>query len=99
MCGVGPAQTLEAPAPVTVLAHALLPAPAAPQVILSLALFLAAGLCEIGGGWLVWQAVRLHKGWWMALLGAIVLFGYGLIPCAQPVDNFGRVSRLGDGKG
>ena len=67
-------------------------APCGTQVILSLALFLAAGLCEIGGGWLVWQAVRLHKGWWMALLGAIVLFGYGLIPCAQPVDNFGRVS-------
>jgi drug/metabolite transporter superfamily protein YnfA len=61
------------------------------KVVLSLALFLAAGLCEIGGGWLVWQAVRLHKAWWMALLGAIVLFGYGLIPCAQPIDNFGRV--------
>lgn len=61
------------------------------KVVLSLALFLAAGLCEIGGGWLVWQAVRLHKGWWLAALGAVVLFGYGLIPCAQPVDNFGRV--------
>lgn len=74
------------PAPISLPPSTLL------QVVLSLALFLAAGLCEIGGGWLVWQAVRLHKGWWMALLGAIVLFGYGLIPCAQPVDNFGRVS-------
>ena len=65
-----------------------------PQVFLSLALFLAAGVAEIGGGWLVWQAVRLHKGWWLALLGALVLFCYGLIPCAQPVDNFGRVRAL-----
>ena len=50
-----------------------------------------AGVAEIGGGWLVWQSVRLHKGWWMALVGAVVLFIYGLVPCAQPVDNFGRV--------
>lgn len=52
---------------------------------------MAAGAAEIGGGWLVWQAVRLHKGWWMALVGSLVLVCYGLIPCAQPVDNFGRV--------
>ncbi|PSC69886.1 hypothetical protein C2E20_6679 [Micractinium conductrix] len=60
-------------------------------VALSLVLFLVAGVAEIGGGWLVWQSVRLHKGWWMALVGAVVLFIYGLVPCAQPVDNFGRV--------
>lgn len=27
----------------------------APTVVLAVLLFLAAGLCEIGGGWLVWQ--------------------------------------------
>lgn len=61
-------------------------------MFLSLFLFLAAGVAEISGGWLVWQAVRLHKGWYLALAGAVVLFAYGLIPCAQPIDNFGRVS-------
>ena len=61
------------------------------QVFLSLALFLAAGVAEIGGGWLVWQTVRLHKAWYLAVAGAAVLVCYGLIPCAQPVDNFGRV--------
>lgn len=62
-----------------------------PQIILSLFLFLAAGVAEIGGGWLVWQSIRLHKGWYLAVAGAAVLFVYGVIPCAQPMDNFGRV--------
>jgi hypothetical protein len=61
------------------------------QVFLSLFLFFVAGVAEIGGGWLVWQSVRLHKAWYLAVAGAVVLFAYGLIPCAQPVDNFGRV--------
>lgn len=61
------------------------------KVVLSLALFVAAGVAEIGGGWLVWQSIRLHKGWYLAVAGAAVLFLYGVIPCAQPMDNFGRV--------
>lgn len=61
------------------------------KVFWSLGLFLAAGLAEIGGGWLVWQAVREGKGWYLALAGSAVLVCYGFIPCAQPVDNFGRV--------
>lgn len=28
------------------------------KVVLALVLFLAAGLAEIGGGWLVWQTIR-----------------------------------------
>jgi len=28
------------------------------------ALFIFAGLAEIGGGWMVWQAVREGKPWW-----------------------------------
>lgn len=34
----------------------------------SAALFVLAGLFEIGGAWLVWQGVREHKGW--AWIGA-----------------------------
>ena len=74
-------------------AHALAGTSPPLQVVLSLVLFLAAGVAEIGGGWLVWQSIRLHKGWYLAVAGAMVLFCYGLIPCAQPVDNFGRVRR------
>jgi len=61
------------------------------KVVLSIVLFLFAGLAEIGGGWLVWQAVREHRGWYLGLAGAVVLVCYGLIPTLQPVDNFGRV--------
>lgn len=61
------------------------------KIVLSVVLFLVAGVAEIGGGWLVWQSVRLRKGWYLALAGAVVLFVYGLIPCAQPTDNFGRI--------
>lgn len=55
------------------------------------ALFLLAGLAEIGGGWLVWQAVREGKPWWWALIGSAVLIGYGFIPTLQPLSDFGRL--------
>ena len=56
----------------------------------SLLFFLAAGLCEIGGGYLVWLWLREGKGIWYALAGAVVLVLYGVIPTFQPA-NFGRV--------
>ena len=31
--------------------------------IKSIALFILAAVLEIGGAWLVWQAVREHRGW------------------------------------
>ena len=36
----------------------------------STGLFLAAGLCEIGGGYLIWQWLRGGKHWGLALVGA-----------------------------
>ena len=33
-------------------------------------LFLLAGLAEIGGGWLVWGALRAGKPWWWAACGS-----------------------------
>jgi small multidrug resistance family-3 protein len=56
----------------------------------SLGYFLAAGLCEIGGGYLFWLWLREGKSVWVAVLGAIVLVLYGIIPTLQPA-NFGRV--------
>jgi small multidrug resistance family-3 protein len=60
------------------------------HIALSLAYFLAAGLCEIGGGYLVWLWLREGKSVWLAVLGAVVLVLYGIIPTLQPA-NFGRV--------
>ena len=57
---------------------------------MSLMYFLAAGLCEIGGGYLVWLWLREGKNVWLAVLGAVVLVLYGIIPTLQPA-NFGRV--------
>ena len=52
--------------------------------------FLLAGLCEIGGGYLVWLWLREDKPLWYALIGAAVLILYGIIPTLQPA-HFGRV--------
>ena len=56
----------------------------------SLFYFILAGLCEIGGGYLVWLWLREGKTIWLALIGAVVLVLYGVIPTLQPA-HFGRV--------
>ena len=56
----------------------------------SIIYFLIAGVCEIGGGYLVWLWLREGKSFWLAILGAIVLVLYGIIPTLQPA-HFGRV--------
>jgi small multidrug resistance family-3 protein len=54
-------------------------------------LFVFAGACEIIGGWLIWQHVRVNKPWWYSIIGAVLLVGYGFIPTLQPLQDFGRV--------
>jgi small multidrug resistance family-3 protein len=56
----------------------------------SIPLFILAGLCEIGGGYLVWLWLREQKHWSYGLFGAIILILYGIIPTFQAA-NFGRV--------
>jgi small multidrug resistance family-3 protein len=56
----------------------------------SVGLFLLAGLCEIGGGYLVWQWWRNGAHWTLGLLGGILLLLYGIVPTYQPA-HFGRV--------
>jgi small multidrug resistance family-3 protein len=52
--------------------------------------FVLAGLCEIGGGYLIWLWLREGRSVWLALGGATLLVLYGIIPTLQPA-NFGRV--------
>lgn len=54
-------------------------------------LFVLAAVAEIGGAWLIWQAVRENRGWWFALLGIVALGAYGFVAALQPDANFGRV--------
>ncbi len=49
-----------------------------------------AGVCEIGGGYLVWLWLREGKTILLAILGGAILFVYGIVPTFQPA-NFGRV--------
>ncbi|CAM6107063.1 unnamed protein product [Calypogeia fissa] len=58
-------------------------------VVVSIALFFAAGLCEIGGGWLVWKWRKDGWNWGFFILGSLILIAYGLIPTLQE-QVFGR---------
>lgn len=60
------------------------------DVVRSLSLFLFAGLCEIGGGYLVWLSIRGDKPLWFGIAGGLVLALYGVVATFQPA-NFGRV--------
>ncbi len=60
------------------------------RVARSVALFVLAGLAEIGGGYLVWQWVRADWSVAAVILGAMVLVAYGFIPPLQNA-SFGRV--------
>ena len=58
--------------------------------IKSILYFVAAGFCEIGGGYLIWLWLREGRGICFAIAGAIILFLFGVILTLQPA-NFGRV--------
>ena len=60
------------------------------EIVRSIFFFILAGLCEIGGGYLVWLWLREEKSIWLGLSGSIVPVIYGAIPTFQPA-NFGRV--------
>ena len=58
-------------------------------MIKSLLIFFLAGLCEIGGGYMVWLTLREGKPWWIGVIGGFILALYGVVAALQPV-NFGR---------
>jgi hypothetical protein len=73
------------------------------KVTSSIFLFLLAGLCEIGGGWLVWQWLREARGLSWGLFGGLILILYGIIPRSsrltsvgsmQPTEDFSSFCRL-----
>jgi small multidrug resistance family-3 protein len=57
----------------------------------SIALFIVAAIAEIGGAYLMWQAIKDDRGILFALAGALALAGYGAIAALQPDAHFGRV--------
>jgi small multidrug resistance family-3 protein len=57
----------------------------------SIALFVVAAVAEIGGAYLMWQAIKEHRGLLFAVAGAAALVGYGAVAALQPDAHFGRV--------
>ncbi|MFN3740066.1 MAG: YnfA family protein [Thermodesulfovibrionales bacterium] len=60
------------------------------MIVKSVLLFILAGICEIGGGYLLWLYLREVNNIWVALIGAVLLFLFGVIITFQPA-SFGRV--------
>lgn len=58
-------------------------------ILRSLLYFIVAGLCEISGGYLVWQWIREGKSGWLVLAGSVLLTVYGFVATLQPA-TFGR---------
>ena len=60
------------------------------RIAITLLFFFIAGLCEIGGGYLVWLWLRDGMSWILGALGGFVLFLYGIVPIFQP-PHFHRI--------
>ena len=64
------------------------------EISYSLFFFFLAGLCEIGGGYLVWLWLREDYSWVFGAFGGLVLFLDGVIPTFQKA-HFHRTSAYG----
>jgi len=60
------------------------------KIVITLLFFFIAGLCEIGGGYLVWLWLRDEMSWMLGALGGFILFLYGIVPTFQP-SHFHRI--------
>ena len=58
--------------------------------IKSLGIFLFAGICEIGGGYLIWLCLKEGRPLWYGLMGGLILALYGIVATFQE-SNFARV--------
>jgi small multidrug resistance family-3 protein len=59
-------------------------------IVKSILIFILAGFCEIGGGYLVWLWLKDGKPFWYGLLGGLILAFYGVVATLQ-TQNFARV--------
>ncbi|WKD85868.1 hypothetical protein KCTC32516_01215 [Polaribacter huanghezhanensis] len=60
------------------------------SVLKSIPLFILAGFCEIGGGYLIWIWLKEGKSVWYGVIGGIILALYGVVATFQ-TQNFARV--------
>lgn len=55
-------------------------------ILKSVLAFLLPAVCDTGGGYLIWLWLREGRPAWYGLLGAAVLFLYGMVQTRQPAD-------------
>lgn len=60
------------------------------SVLTSVFIFILAGVCEIGGGYLVWLWLKEDKPIWYGLVGGLILALYGVVATLQ-TSNFAKV--------
>jgi small multidrug resistance family-3 protein len=60
------------------------------NVIKSISIFILAGFCEIGGGYLIWLWLKEGKPIYYGIVGGIILALYGVVATLQ-TSNFARV--------
>lgn len=60
------------------------------EVLRSILIFILAGFCEIGGGYLIWLWLKDGKSFWYGLSGGLILALYGVVATLQS-SNFARV--------
>ena len=62
------------------------------SVVVSILLFVLAGILEVGGGYAIWIAVREKRNPALFIpVGCITLIVYGFVPTLQPISSFGRI--------
>lgn len=62
------------------------------EMIKSIGWFCLAGVCELGGAYLIWLWLREGRSAVLAVMGAAVLAFYGFVHTLQPAAaNYGRV--------
>lgn len=59
-------------------------------ILKTILIFVLAGICEIGGGYLMWQSIREDKPMWYGVLGGAILVLYGFVATLQ-MSNFAKV--------
>lgn len=63
------------------------------EAVKSVLFFVLAGLCELGGGYLVWLWLKEEKPIGYGIAGTIILAAYGYFMTLQP-STFGRLMQF-----
>lgn len=62
------------------------------DIVVSVLLFILAGILEVGGSYAIWVSMKKQANPAIFIpVGCIALMAYGFVPTLQPIPNFGRI--------